>query len=70
MLLPIAFSPQTTHTHVLVSRASAALSKEPEFDLQLAITLAGAAFEAYNEPVEKKLMVRTVNDTKTTFLDR
>uniref|UniRef100_A0A061R3D8 Triglyceride lipase n=1 Tax=Tetraselmis sp. GSL018 TaxID=582737 RepID=A0A061R3D8_9CHLO len=42
-----------------------------EFDLQLAVTLAGAAFESYNEPKAEKMYIeRTVNNTETTYVNR
>ena len=41
------------------------------FNLQLAVTLAGAAFESYNEPVGAVLNTeRTVNNTETTYVSR
>jgi len=41
------------------------------FDLQLAVTLAGAAFESYNEPVGDDLNIeQAVNRTETTYVSR
>lgn len=48
---------------------AASVVSTPEFDLQLAITLAGAAFESYNEPTEKRFLERTINNTETTYVD-
>lgn len=50
-----------------------ALGEEEEapFDLQVAVMLGGAAFEAYNEPVAEKMYVEsTVNNTMTTYVSR
>jgi len=57
-------------TRPAVSCSATATQEEAAFDLQVAVMLGGASFEAYNEPVaERMYQETTVNNTVTTYVN-